>query len=59
MRKLKLTEHISLFAEGTLARALALDSTKALPSGIVINNYKTAGPLRTGTSGEARQGGNQ
>ena len=34
------------FAEGTPARALALDSTKALPSGIVINSYKAAGPLQ-------------
>ncbi|MGE5360119.1 MAG: dihydrofolate reductase family protein [Bacteroidales bacterium] len=34
------------FAEGTPPRALALDSTKALPSGIVVNTYKTAGPLR-------------
>jgi hypothetical protein len=59
MRKLKLIEHISLFEEGTPARALALDSTKALPSGIVINNYKTAGPLRTASFGEARQGGSQ
>ena len=34
------------FADGTPARALALDSTKALPSGIVVNTYKTAGPLQ-------------
>ena len=34
------------FAEGTPARALALESTKALPSGIVINSYKVAGPLQ-------------
>ena len=34
------------FAEGTPPRALALDSTKALPSGIVVNTYKTAGPLQ-------------
>jgi len=35
-----------LFAEGTSARALTLDSTHALPSGIVINSYKAAGPLQ-------------
>src|SRR6266478_3644850 len=32
-----------LFAEGTPPRAFALDSTQALPSGIVINTYKAAG----------------
>ena len=35
-----------LFAEGTPPRAFALDSTKALPSGIVINAYNAAGPLQ-------------
>lgn len=35
-----------LFAEGTPARAFELVSTKALPSGIVINAYKAAGPLK-------------
>lgn len=34
-----------IFADGTPARALALDSTKALSSGIVFNAYKAAGPL--------------
>jgi dihydrofolate reductase len=34
------------FAEGTPPRALTLDSTKALPSGIVVNTYKAAGPLQ-------------
>lgn len=34
------------FAEGTPARAFALESTKALPSGIVVNSYKAAGPLQ-------------
>jgi dihydrofolate reductase len=34
-----------LFAEGTPPRAFALDSTKALPSGIVVSTYKAAGPL--------------
>lgn len=35
-----------LFAEGTPPRSFALQSTQALPSGIVINTFKTAGPLR-------------
>jgi dihydrofolate reductase len=35
-----------LFAEGTPPRAFTLDSSKAMPSGIVINAYKAAGPLR-------------
>jgi dihydrofolate reductase len=34
------------FAEGTPPRAFALDSTQALPSGIVINSNKAAGPLQ-------------
>src|SRR5258708_32100746 len=45
------------FAEGTPPRAFELDSTKALPSGIIINSYKVAGPLKTGqfddTAGQA------
>jgi dihydrofolate reductase len=35
-----------LFAEGTPPRAFALDSTKALPSGIIINTYRAAGTLQ-------------
>ncbi len=35
-----------LFADGTPPRAFELDSTRALPSGIIINTYKTAGPLK-------------
>ena len=35
-----------IFAEGTPARAFELASTKALTSGIVINSYKPAGPLK-------------
>ncbi len=35
-----------LFAEVTPPRAFARDSTQALPSGIVINTYKAAGPLQ-------------
>jgi dihydrofolate reductase len=34
------------FAEGTPPRALTLDSTQALPSGIIVNTYKAPGPLQ-------------
>ena len=34
------------FADGTPPRAFELASTKALPSGIVMNVYKAAGPLK-------------
>jgi dihydrofolate reductase len=34
------------FAEGTPARSFELVSTKAMPSGIVLNHYKAAGPLK-------------
>jgi len=36
------------FAERTPARTLELVSTKALPSGIILNAYKGAGPLKKG-----------
>lgn len=36
------------FAEGTPARSLELVTTKSMPSGIVLNAYKVAGPLKTG-----------
>jgi dihydrofolate reductase len=36
-----------LFAEGTPARTFSLDSTKATPTGIVVNSYKVVGPLKT------------
>ncbi|MFL5481786.1 MAG: dihydrofolate reductase family protein [Gemmatimonadaceae bacterium] len=36
------------FAEGTPARSFELVGTKAFPSGIVLNSYKVAGPLKTG-----------
>jgi dihydrofolate reductase len=36
------------FAEGTPPSLLDLVSTKAMPSGIVFNSYKVAGPLKTG-----------
>lgn len=35
-----------IFVEGTPARALELASSKALPSGIVVNSYQAAGPLQ-------------
>jgi dihydrofolate reductase len=35
-----------VFAEGTPPRAFELASTKALPSGIVIQAYQVAGPLK-------------
>jgi dihydrofolate reductase len=37
-----------LFAPGTPARSFDLLSTQAFPSGIVLNAYKTAGPLKAG-----------
>jgi dihydrofolate reductase len=37
-----------LFAPGTPARALDLLSTQAFPTGIILNVYKAAGPLKTG-----------
>jgi dihydrofolate reductase len=36
-----------LFREGTPPRAFELANTKALPSGIVINAYKAAGPFKS------------
>jgi dihydrofolate reductase len=38
-----------IFAEGTPPRAFEPASTKALPSGVVINGYKFAGPLKNQT----------
>lgn len=37
-----------LFAEGTPARSFVLVDTRATPSGVILNTYKVAGPLRTG-----------
>ena len=34
------------FAEGTPPRAFALDSTRTTPTGIIVNTYKTPGPLQ-------------
>ena len=39
------------FADGTPPRELALVSTKAGSSGVIISTYKPSGPLRTGTMG--------
>ena len=36
------------FAEGTPAQAFVLVSTQATPSGVLLNTYKVAGPLKTG-----------
>src|ERR1700722_15879720 len=36
------------FAQGTPPRSFELVSTKAMPSGIILNTYKVAGPLKTG-----------
>ena len=35
-------------AEGTAASSFELVSTKAMPSGIILNAYKVVGPLQTG-----------
>ena len=36
------------FAEGTPARAFELVSTTATPTGVLLNTYKVAGPLKAG-----------
>jgi dihydrofolate reductase len=36
------------FAEGTPAYALELVGTQAFPSGVLLNRYRVAGPLKTG-----------
>lgn len=38
-----------LFAEGTAARTFQLESAQALPSGIVVNSFRVAGPLQRPT----------
>jgi dihydrofolate reductase len=40
-----------IFSDGTPPRELALVSTKAVASGVVISTYRPSGPLRTGTMG--------
>ncbi len=42
-----------LFADGTPPRELALTSTKATPGGLLVNTYRPAGPLRTGSLKES------
>ena len=37
-----------LFADGTPPRSFELVSSNAMPSGIILSNYKVAGPLKTG-----------
>lgn len=36
------------FAEGTPARSFELVRTKAMPTGVILNFYKVAGPLKSG-----------
>lgn len=40
-----------LFAEGTIPAAFELIDTQALPSGVILANYKRSGELKTGTVG--------
>ena len=42
-----------IFAEGTPPRELALVSTKALSSGVIISTYRPSGALRTGSFDDA------
>ena len=42
-----------IFSEGTPPCELALVSTKAGPSGVIISTYRPSGPLRTGTFGDS------
>jgi len=41
-----------IFSEGTPPRELALVSTKAVPSGVIISTDRPSGPLRTGSFGD-------
>jgi len=43
-----LLEHGLADEDRTPARTFELVSTKAFPSGIILNAYKVAGPLKTG-----------
>jgi dihydrofolate reductase len=40
-----------LFGEGTIPAAFMLEDTQALPSGVILANYKRAGDVKTGTVG--------
>ena len=42
-----------IFSDGAQPRELALVSTKAVSSGVIISTYKPSGPLRTSTYGDA------
>jgi dihydrofolate reductase len=42
-----------IFSDGTPPRELALVSTKAVSSGVIISTYKPSGPLRTSSYGDA------
>ena len=44
-----------LFSDGTPPRELALVSTKAVPSGVIISTYRPNGPLRTGSFGDPEE----
>jgi hypothetical protein len=44
-----------IFSEGTPPRELALVSTKAVGSGVIISTYKPTGPLRTSSYQDARK----
>ena len=41
-----------IFSEGTPPRELALVSTKAVGSGVIISTYRPSGPLRTSSYGD-------
>ena len=41
-----------IFSASTPPRELALVSTKAVSSGVIISTYRPSGPLRTGTMGD-------
>ena len=42
-----------IFSDGTPPRELALVSTKAVGSGVIISTYKPNGPLRTSSYADA------
>ena len=42
-----------IFSDGAQPRELALVSTKAVSSGVIISTYKPSGPLRTSCYGDA------
>jgi dihydrofolate reductase len=44
-----------IFSEGTPPRELALVSTKAVGSGVIISTYRPSGPLRTSSYHDARE----